>query len=130
MKLQWPCEAVYYQVTTKIPMNGMVANRNETKGDRLVVSICVHASFHPRLDQDVPFEKLERQDSFDRPLAIRTLRPDLADHSEYWLQLIQSAKFTKARSGCSTFVWHHDYTRYSWYLRKSEMIQPVTSHSR
>ena len=66
-------------------MNGMVANRYETKGDRLVVCICVHASFHPRLDQDVPLEKLERQDSFDRPLAIRTVRPDLADQSEYWL---------------------------------------------
>ena len=83
MKFQWPCEAVYYQVTTKIPVNGMVANRNETEGDRLVKSICVHASFHPRLDQDVPFEKLERQDSFDSPLVIRTLRPDFADHSDY-----------------------------------------------
>ena len=111
MKFQWPCEAVYDQVTTKIPVDGMVANCYETKGDRLVVFISFHAIFHPRIDQDVPFEKLERQDSFDRLLAIRSVRPAFADHSEYWLQLIQSAKFTKARTGCSTFVQHHDYTR-------------------
>ena len=111
MKLQWPREAVYYQVTAKIPVNRVVANRYETKGDRLVVFISFHAIFHPRIDQDVPFEKLERQDSFDRLLAIRSVRPAFADHSEYWLQLIQSAKFTKARTGCSTFVQHHDYTR-------------------
>ena len=130
MKLHWPREAVYDEVTAEVPVNGMMANRYETKGDRLVVFISFHASFHPRLDQDVPSEKLERQDSFDRPSAIRSVRPDLADHSEYWLQLVQSAKFTKARSRCSTFVRHRDYTGYSRYLRKSEMIQPVSSHSR
>ena len=39
----------------------MVANRYKTKGDRLDVFICFHASFHPRFDRDVPFERLERQ---------------------------------------------------------------------
>ena len=45
--------------------------------------ISFHAIFHPRLDQDVPFEKLDRQDSFDRLLAIRSVPPDLADLSDY-----------------------------------------------
>ena len=83
MKFQWPREAVQYQVTAKIPVNRVVANRYETKGDRLVVFISFHAIFHPRLDQDVPFEKLDRQDSFDRLLAIRSVPPDLADLSDY-----------------------------------------------
>ena len=108
----------------------MVSNRYKTKGDRLVVYICFHASFHPRSDQDVPFEKLERQDSFDLPLTIRSVRPDFAYHSEYCSQPLQSAKFTKAGLGYSTFVHHRDYTGYSWYLRKFEMIQPVSSHYR
>ena len=69
----------------------------------------------------------ETRESFPLYMA-KALRR--ADETEYWLQLIQSAKFTKARIGCSTFVQHHDYTRDSWNLRKFEMIQPVSSHSR
>ena len=63
----------------------MVANRYETKGDRLVVCICFHTNFHPRSDQDVPSEKLGRQDSFVRLPTIRSVRPDFAYHPEYWL---------------------------------------------